>query len=126
MIIKRLFTALILLLIVFNYLSKVKAQDTFGPICDDITVTCVPTATPTVTPTLAPGAPSSTPIATATPVTVTVAPSLTPIGQGGVEEPPEELLRAGISDYQNLFILLAALLVSVGLFGKLLPQVIRK
>ena len=127
MIIKRLFTALILLLIVFNYLSGVEAQDTFGPICDDITVTCVPTATPTVTPTLAPGAPSSTPIPTAIPVTVTVAASLTPVGQGGVDEPPpEELLRAGISDYQNLFILLAALLVSVGLFGKLLPQVIRK
>lgn len=127
---KRLLTALILLLATINYLSKVEAEDTFGPICDDITVTCVPTATPTVTPTLAPGAPSSTPAATATviPVTsLTVTPSLTPVGQGGVgEPPPEELLRAGVSVYQNFFILLAALLVSIGLFGKLLPWAVRK
>lgn len=129
--VKRLLTALILLLVIFNYLSNVEAQDdTFGPICDDITVTCVPTETPTVTATLAPGAPSSTPAATATviPVTsLTVTPSLTPVGQGGVAEPPpEELLRAGISDYQNFFILLAALLLSVGLFSKLLPWAVRK
>ena len=123
MIIKRLITALILLLIVFNYLSGVEAQDAFGPICDDVTVTCVPTETPTVTPTSPPGVPSATTVPDST---VTVAPSLTPIGQGGVEEPPEELLRAGISDYQNLFILLAVFLVSIGLFGKLLPQAIRK
>ena len=129
MTVKRLLKALILLLLIFNYLSKVEAQDTFGPICDDITVTCVPTETPTVTPTLAPGAPSSTPAATVTTIpgtTLTIAPSLTPVGQGGVESPPEELLRAGISDYQNFFILLAALLVSVGLFGKLLPWAFRK
>src|SRR3989338_6740966 len=119
MTLKRLLKAFILLLLVFNYLSKVEAQDTFGPICDDITVTCVPTEPPTLTPTLTAPAPPGT--------TLTVPPSLTPVGQGGVAEPPpEELLRAGISDYQNFFILLAALLVSVGLFGKLLPQVIRK
>ena len=130
MTLKRLLKALILLLLIFNYLSKVEAQDTFGPICDDITVTCVPTETPTVTPTLAPGQPTSTPAATATATpgtTLTVVPSLTPVGQGGVGEPaPEELLRAGIRNYQNFFILLAALLVSVGLFGKLLPWAVRK
>ncbi|KKS95566.1 MAG: hypothetical protein UV73_C0016G0012 [Candidatus Gottesmanbacteria bacterium GW2011_GWA2_43_14] len=128
----RLAKALIVLFLLFNYLSGVEAQDdTFGPICDDVTVTCAPTSTPSVTPTptdMPPGVPSPTPTITLTPtMTPTRTPTVTPVGQGGVNStPPAELPRAGISENLNFFVLLAVFFVSTGILAKLLPVIVRK
>ena len=56
-----------------------------------------------------------------------VTPTVTPVGQGGVNStPPAELPRDGISENLNFFVLLAVFFVSTGILAKLLPVIVRK
>ncbi|OGG02231.1 hypothetical protein A2W14_02565 [Candidatus Gottesmanbacteria bacterium RBG_16_37_8] len=126
--IKRLVTAVIFLLLIGNYLKSVKAQDdTFGPICDDVTVTCAPTETPTETPTptdLPPGFPSPTPSDTPTlTLTPTETPTPTPTLEPGVspqESTPSGLPRAGNSSSLYLLTIISSSLVGFGFLNHLL------
>lgn len=97
---KSVIAAIVFILLTFNYLSNVKAQDTFGPICDDVTVTCIPTQSPT------PGAATPSPTITKTP---------TP-----VPPTPTELPRAGTTENVRNIILLALSFVFTGSLGHLI------
>src|SRR3989338_2324394 len=120
--------AFLFLFLLTVYITNAKAQDTFGPICDDVTVTCAPTATPSETPTpteLPPGYPTPTPSDTPTPTpTPTLTPTETPTptllaGKGGLPDSPTpaELLQAGVSDKLYLTLLFSGTIVIVGLIG---------
>ena len=102
MTINKLVFAVIFILLSFNYLKNVRAQDTFGPVCDDITVTCIPTQSPTETP---PVSPTETPAESPTP---TETPSPTPTG----------LPRAGTMDNVRNGILFAVFLIFAGSLGR--------
>ena len=108
--------AFLFLFLLTVYITNAKAQDTFGPICDDVTVTCAPTATPSETPTpteLPPGYPTPTPSDTPTPTPTLLA------GKGGLPDSPTpaELLQAGVSDKLYLTLLFSGTIVIVGLIG---------
>lgn len=123
---------LIFFLIIVGFLKTAKAQDTFGPICDDVTVTCAPTESPTETPTpteLPPGyptpIPTDTPTETPTP-TDTPTPTETPTpttfaGRGGQPESPTptELMRAGAVDNLEYILTISASLITVGFIGQI-------
>lgn len=91
------------LLLTFNYLKNVKAQDTFGPVCDDVTVTCVPSATPVDSPT-----PTQTPPPVDTPTPTDTPPPT-----------PTALPRAGITDGINRLLLVALTLILIGTISHL-------
>lgn len=108
----------IFFLLLWGNIFRVNAQDTFGPICDDVTVTCAPTATPTQAPTTVPGTPTATPTPTNTP---TLTPTIVP-GQGGQPPAtPTELPRAGMVENVTYLIIISVLLVVTGIFGRFLP-----
>lgn len=99
---------MVVFLLTFSYLSTAKAQDTFGPICDDVTVTCVPTDTPGagVNPSPTPeSAPSETP---------TITPTSTP-----TPPVPTELPRAGTSSPVNQIVIIAMSLIVAGAFAQI-------
>ena len=89
----------IFLLLTFNYLKNVKAQDTFGTVCDDVTVTCAPTATPGDSPT--PTIPPETPPPTDPPPPT-----------------PAALPRAGTTDKILIIFAVSASLIAGGLLSR--------
>ena len=95
MAVKNLLVIAVIAFFTFNYLSNVKAQDTFGPVCDDVTVTCAPTMSPT------PGSETPTPI----PSTETPTP---------IPPTPTELPRAGTTENLRNIILISILLIFTG------------
>jgi len=101
----RFITAVFFIILTFNYSDSVKAQDTFGPTCDGVTVTCVPTNTPTAGPS---PTPSNTPTPTDTPSPTTPPPSPTPTG----------LPRAGSMGPVNFVFLISSTLIAAGIILK--------
>ena len=96
MAVKNLVISALIVFFGFNFLKNVKAQDTYGPVCDDVTVPCTPTETPTATP---------TPTLEATP---TETPTETPIPEVA------ELPRAGSMDKLHYLLVISLSLILAG------------